>query len=218
MNELRQGKSATITKGKYAGQEATADHFIPRSVCPELDNQIFNLRLLPSSQNASKGDKVERKHMIYAEGLNKAGLLSAEGLEAVKKAYEKEASAQPPQTTESEDEKQVRMNEESKQMELELVRAERKGARAVYELWKERTTQQAERANKSKSSSDVLLFEKMVNLTLEALSRFIDQRGFTYRLPSDNPNSAGQEVSKSYMIDEETRRLESLIDASLREK
>ena len=47
-----------------------------------------------------------------------------EGSEAVKKAYENEGSAQPPQTAESEDEKQVRMNEESKQMELELVRAD----------------------------------------------------------------------------------------------
>ena len=109
------------------------------------------------------------------------------------------------------------LDEESRQMELELVRAERKGAGAVYELWKDRTTQQAERANKSKSSSDVLIFEKMVSSTLDALSCFIDKRGFTYRLPSDNPNSVGQEVSKSYMMDEEAKRLEQLLDASLRD-
>ena len=216
--EMKQGKSATITKGEYAGQEATADHYIPLSVCPELQNQIFNLQLLPASLNSSKGNKVEVEQVRFAEGLNKDGLLSAEGLEAVKKAYEKEVSAQPPQTAESEDEKQARMNEESKQMELELVRAERKGAGAVYELWKDRTTQQAERANKSKSSSDVLLFEKMVSSTLDALSRFIDKRGFTYRLPSDNPNSVGQEVPKSYMMDEEATRLELLLDYSLRAK
>jgi len=83
MNELRRGKSATITKGEYAGQEATADHYIPRSVCPELDNQIYNLRLLPSKLNSSKGDKVDKKQMNYAKELNEAGLLSAEGLEAV---------------------------------------------------------------------------------------------------------------------------------------
>ena len=218
MNELRQGKSATITEGEYAGQEATADHYIPRSVCPELDNQIFNLRLLPSKLNSSKGDKVGEEQVKGAENFHKNGLLSDKGFEAVKKAYEKEVSAQPPQTAESEDEKQARMNEESKQMELELVRAERKGAGAVYELWKDRTTQQAERANKSKSSSDVLLFEKMVSSTLDALSRFIDKRGFTYRLPSDNPNSVGQEVPKSYMMDEEATRLELLLDYSLRAK
>jgi hypothetical protein len=90
MNELRQGKSATITKGEYAGQEATADNYIPRSVCPEMDNQIYNLLLLPSKLNSSKGDKVDKKQMNYAKELNEAGLLSAEGLEAVKKAYEKE--------------------------------------------------------------------------------------------------------------------------------
>jgi hypothetical protein len=90
MNELRQGKSATITKGEYAGQEATADHYIPRSVCPELDNQIFNLRLLPSKLNSSKGDKVGKEQVEFAEELNKGSLLSAEGLEAVKRAYEKE--------------------------------------------------------------------------------------------------------------------------------
>lgn len=91
LDELRRGKSATITKGEYAGQEATADHYIPRSVCPELDNQIFNLRLLPSKLNSSKGDKVDKKQMNYAKELNEAGLLSAEGLEAVRKAYEKDS-------------------------------------------------------------------------------------------------------------------------------
>ena len=90
MNELRQGKSATITKGEYAGQEATADHYIPRSVCPELDNQIYNLRLCPSSVNSSKGDKVGKEQVESAESLNQRGLLSEKGLEAVRRAYEKE--------------------------------------------------------------------------------------------------------------------------------
>ena len=67
MEELRRGNSATITKGDYAGQEATADHYIPRSVCPELDNQIFNLRLLPSKLNSSKGDKVGKEQVEFAE-------------------------------------------------------------------------------------------------------------------------------------------------------
>ena len=91
MNELRQGKSAPITKGEYAGQEATTDHYIPRSVCPELDNQIFNLRLLPSKLISSKGDMVDEKQVAGAESFHKNGLLSDKGLEAVKKAYEKEA-------------------------------------------------------------------------------------------------------------------------------
>jgi hypothetical protein len=37
MDKLRRGKAPTITKGPYAGELATVDHIIPRSVCPELD-------------------------------------------------------------------------------------------------------------------------------------------------------------------------------------
>jgi len=91
LEELRQGKSATISRGEYEGQEATADHCIPRSVCPELDNQIFNLRLLPSKLNSSKGDKVGREELDSAEWFSKRGLLSTEGLEAVRKAYERDS-------------------------------------------------------------------------------------------------------------------------------
>ena len=90
INELRQGKSATITKGEYAGQEATADYFIPLSICPELQNQIFNLQPLPASLNSSKGNKVKKEQVQFAKWLNEDGLLSDKGLEAVRKAYEKE--------------------------------------------------------------------------------------------------------------------------------
>ena len=48
MAELRRGKSATITKGEYAGQEAEADHVIPVAVCPEPAQ-----RRLPYSQTSS---------------------------------------------------------------------------------------------------------------------------------------------------------------------
>jgi hypothetical protein len=91
LDELKRGKSATIKRGYYAGQEATADHYIPRSVCPELDNQIYNLRLCPSSVNSSKGDKVGKEQVESAESLNQRGLLSDKGLEAVRKAYEKDS-------------------------------------------------------------------------------------------------------------------------------
>ena len=91
MNELRQGKAATITKGEYAGQEATADYFIPLSICPELQNQIFNLQPLPASLNSSKGNKVKKEQVQFAKWLNEDGLLSDKGLEAVMKAYEKES-------------------------------------------------------------------------------------------------------------------------------
>ena len=216
MNELRRGKSATITKGEYAGQEATADHYIPRAVCPELDNQIFNLRLLPSKLNSSKGDKVKKEQVKCAEELNKGGLLSAEGLEAVKKAYEKEGSTQPPQTAESEDEKQVRMNEESKQMELELVRAERKGTEAVYEVWVERLKKLGEQANKTKATSDILIYEKTLNSAIG-----IWERMFEENWNKNHPRQgAGEDILKQRAYEtqrgQEVAHLESFLDASLR--
>jgi hypothetical protein len=216
LEELKQGKSATITEGEYAGQEATADHRIPRSVCPELDNQIFNLRLLASKLNSSKGDKVQKEQVEEAEFFHKNGLLSDKGLEAVKKAYEKEVSAQLPQTAESEDEKQARMNEESKQMEIEMVRAEREGKEAVYDLWYKRTQGQAERANKTKSASDVLIFEKMASATLQAWEAF--------RLPrfeEQNRNPVHRSLVEQEwreIRNKEKNHIESLIDESLRAK
>jgi hypothetical protein len=83
MAELRRGKSATITKGQYAGQEAEADHVIPRSVCPELQNQVMNLELLPAFLNRAKSDKVTDRAKVFAKELYDAKLLSEEGWERV---------------------------------------------------------------------------------------------------------------------------------------
>ena len=82
MAELRRGKSATITKGQYSGQEAEADHLIPRAVCPELQNQIMNLELLPASLNRAKSDKVTERARLFAKELYDAKLLSEQGYRA----------------------------------------------------------------------------------------------------------------------------------------
>jgi hypothetical protein len=79
MAELKRGKSATITKGQYAGQEAEAGLVIPKSVCPELQNQVMNLELLPASLNRSPSDKVTDRAKIFAKELYEAKLLSDEG-------------------------------------------------------------------------------------------------------------------------------------------
>ena len=79
MAELRRGKSATITKGQYAGQEAEADHVIPRTVCPELQNQVMNLELLPAALNRAKSDKVTERAIVFCKELYDAKLLSEEG-------------------------------------------------------------------------------------------------------------------------------------------
>lgn len=225
MNELRQGKSATITKGEYAGQEATADHYIPRSVCPELDNQIFNLRLLPSKLNSSKGDKVEKEQVEFAEELNKGGLLSAEGLEAVRSAYKKDIVPPPTPPTltqeerdKAEEENQARMDEEAKQMELELVRAERKGTEAVYEVWVSRLKKLGKKANESKATKDVLIFEDKLNSAVELWERMFEEKW--------NKNHPRQykddDILKQSAYEKERNRevahLESFLDESLRAK
>jgi len=84
MAELRRGKSAMITKGQYAGQEAEADHVIPKAVCPELENQVMNLELLPAMLNRAKSDKVTDRAKVLAKELYEAKLLSEEGWGAVR--------------------------------------------------------------------------------------------------------------------------------------
>jgi hypothetical protein len=79
MAELRRGKSATITKGEYAGQEAEADHVIPVAMCPELSNQVFNLELLPAKLNRTKGAKIGERQKVFGKELHDAKLLSDEG-------------------------------------------------------------------------------------------------------------------------------------------
>jgi hypothetical protein len=85
MAELRRGKSAMITKGQYAGQEAEADHVIPKAVCPELENQVMNLELLPAMLNRAKSDKVTDRAKVFAKELYEAQLLSEEGWGAVRR-------------------------------------------------------------------------------------------------------------------------------------
>ena len=83
MAELKRGKSATITKGQYVGQEAEAGLVIPKAVCPELQNQVMNLELLPSSLNQVKSNKVTERARVFAKELYEAKLLSQEGWESV---------------------------------------------------------------------------------------------------------------------------------------
>jgi hypothetical protein len=87
MAELRRGKSATITKGLYVGQEAEADHVIPRAVCPELQNQVMNLELLPAKLNRAKSDKVTDRAKVFAKELYEAKLLSEKGWKSVGEHY-----------------------------------------------------------------------------------------------------------------------------------
>jgi hypothetical protein len=83
MAELKQGKSATITKGQYSGQKAEAEDVIPTALCPELQNQVLNLELLPASLKKAKSDKVTKRAKVFAKELYEAKLLSEEGWQKV---------------------------------------------------------------------------------------------------------------------------------------
>ncbi|MDB4675895.1 hypothetical protein OAE98_03820 [Akkermansiaceae bacterium] len=81
--KLRKGNAPTITKGPYAGEIVTGDHIIPRSVCPELDNALYNLEMMPLTLNQRKGAKVTQRQIDLAKRWNADGLLSDTGLGAV---------------------------------------------------------------------------------------------------------------------------------------
>lgn len=81
LSKMRQGEAPTVRKGPYAGDIASVDHIIPRSVVPELDCVIANLELLPLKLNLRKNSTVGSRQVDLAEKLHKAGLLSQSGLE-----------------------------------------------------------------------------------------------------------------------------------------
>ena len=83
MIKLRKGNAPTITKGPYAGEIVTGDHIIPRSVCPELDNALYNLEMMPLTLNQRKSAKVGERQVDLAKRWNADGLLSDGGLGAV---------------------------------------------------------------------------------------------------------------------------------------
>jgi hypothetical protein len=62
------------------------DHIIPRAVCPELDNVIANLELMPMRMNSGKSDRVGSRQRDMARNFHKARLLSEKGLKAVEAA------------------------------------------------------------------------------------------------------------------------------------
>jgi hypothetical protein len=84
LEQLRQGRSATITAGPYAGEKTEVDHIVPRSLAPEVDNELGNLELLPASLNRKKSNRVNSRQVTHAERLFEAGLLKTESLERVR--------------------------------------------------------------------------------------------------------------------------------------
>lgn len=83
LEKLRHRRPPMITKGPYAGELAEVDHIVPRSVCPELDNKLFNLEFMPETLNRRKAAKIGDRQRQLARKWHGAELLSEEGLEAV---------------------------------------------------------------------------------------------------------------------------------------
>ena len=88
MGKLRTGNAPEIMKGEFAGEIATVDHTIPRSVSPELDNKFYNLRFMAESLNQQKGNRVRAEELSLARRLRSLGLLSPEGLYVLEKHVE----------------------------------------------------------------------------------------------------------------------------------
>ena len=88
MGKLKTGNAPTVTKGPYAGDIASVDHIIPRSIVEELDEKLFNLEFMPSRMNSKKGNKVTLRQIQLGRKWNRAGLLSDAGLQAVLAARE----------------------------------------------------------------------------------------------------------------------------------
>ena len=72
-----------VRLGPYAGDQLSVDHLIPRAVCPELDNVIANLELMPLRMNESKNNKIGPRQLGLAKKLHAAGLLSAQGKQTI---------------------------------------------------------------------------------------------------------------------------------------
>jgi hypothetical protein len=83
MTEMKRRRAATVRIGPYAGEVLSVDHIIPRAICPELDNVIANLELMPLSVNRKKSDKIGDRQVSTAKDLHTAGLLSDGGFERV---------------------------------------------------------------------------------------------------------------------------------------
>jgi hypothetical protein len=80
---MRRGNAPTVRHGPYTGDKLSVDHIIPRAVCPELDNVIANLELMPLRMNESKNEKIGARQLDLAKKLHAAGLLSAEGKQEI---------------------------------------------------------------------------------------------------------------------------------------
>jgi hypothetical protein len=80
---LRRGRSATITRGPYAGKPAEIDHIVPYSLAKEAGNELANLEMLPEPLNRRKSNRMGDRQLAHARRLYDAGLISIDSLQRV---------------------------------------------------------------------------------------------------------------------------------------
>jgi hypothetical protein len=86
LKKMHAGEPPTVRRGRDKGDKLSVDHVIPRSVAPELGNRIANLELMPLRENEKKNAHVGERQMELGRKLEKAGLLSPEGMRAIEKS------------------------------------------------------------------------------------------------------------------------------------
>ncbi|MDP1588584.1 MAG: hypothetical protein Q8M07_12625 [Prosthecobacter sp.] len=74
IEEMRQGRAPTVTKGPYRGDPLSVDHIIPLSVMPEFDKVIANLELMPLRVNMKKRASMGERQQDLLKKLRAAGL------------------------------------------------------------------------------------------------------------------------------------------------
>lgn len=74
LEEMRQGRAPTVTKGPYRGDPLSVDHIIPLSVMPEFDKVIANLELMPLRVNIKKKASMGERQQDLLKKLRAAGL------------------------------------------------------------------------------------------------------------------------------------------------
>jgi len=74
LEEMRQGRAPTVTKGPYRGDQLSVDHIIPLSVMPEFDKVIANLELMPLRMNVKKNAGMGDRQQDLLKKLRAAGL------------------------------------------------------------------------------------------------------------------------------------------------
>lgn len=86
LERMRRGQAPPITLGPYAGEHAEVDHVVPVSRVPELDKEMANLEIMPSSLNRKKGAKIGARQLDYLNRFVEAKIISEQVAERIRRS------------------------------------------------------------------------------------------------------------------------------------